>query len=370
MNEKTDNKDGWKVISSETLLEEVASGNSEENELWGMMIPRGAVVLLIGEASTGKTHFLYRLLHNLSEGEELLGLKPPRAMKVLQIDIESLDSVKEDLLSIAGSSPNWDFIYLKIVEKLLEIMETIGKKYDLIVVDSLQVAFPVPDEDSNALANQQMIPLIKISRSSGAAIVLANNSGKGKQSRKFKARGASVRVDRADIAMNFDIFEGGKRRLKAVKSRFGNSGDSIEFEISDNLQYLLTKGADKSRTKIQEMAEKILATMKQYGAPGTEVKRGELIEKLRIEPKAGNEPLFDRALNRLVLRKSIHHPSRGVYVLPEDEESSSDSSDNYPNPRKATPSENLFSGEYAKSAVHALAHALGFNDHSLEELEP
>ena len=112
------------------------------------------------------------------------------------------------------------------------MLKAVAHHYDVIIVDSIMIASPVNDENSNSEANRQIVPFIKIARKSKAAILLLHNSGEGNPKDKFKSRGATARVDRPDMVMNLDDLGGGKRRLKVVKSRYPNLGQTLEFEIT------------------------------------------------------------------------------------------------------------------------------------------
>src|SRR5262245_17569306 len=47
-------------------------------ELWGPLLLKGALTLLVGQSSVGKSVLLYRLAEALATGQEFLGLTPPR----------------------------------------------------------------------------------------------------------------------------------------------------------------------------------------------------------------------------------------------------------------------------------------------------
>jgi hypothetical protein len=318
----------WRIIPSTEWLEEQQANDQHVEEFWGRFLPRGAAMLLVGEASAGKTVFLHRLSRALAAGEEFLGLKPPRPLRVLHVDLESPEALRTEIVDTIGPVPSWEFVKID-PSKLHEMLRINGPQYDVIIVDSLQVASPVKDENDNGEANRQMGPFVELAHKFGVTIILAHNAGEGNPKEKFKSRGATARVDRADLGINLDETGPGKRRLKVVKSRYGNLSDTIEFEFAGELDYKLTKPAQQPATKEGEMAVRILRAIPGFGPAGTHVERKALADHLGIRPEAAEQRCFERALAKLVKGGRLESPSHGIYALPKE----TDKSDNPTDPR-------------------------------------
>lgn len=177
----------WRIIPSvEWLREQQANGHKIE-EFWGRFLPKGAAILLVGEASAGKTVLLHRLGRALAAGEEFLGLKPPRPLRVLHIDLESPETLRAEIVDTIGPVLGWDFVKIE-PSSLHTFLRLKAPLYDVIIVDSLQVAFPVKDENDNAEANRQISPFVEIAHKFGMTIAVTHNAGEGKPQEKYKSR--------------------------------------------------------------------------------------------------------------------------------------------------------------------------------------
>jgi hypothetical protein len=306
---------GWEIVPSIKHLEHLRLREAD-SEFWGAFLIEGTVNILVGEASAGKTVFTKRLAKALADGKEFLGLMPPRPLRVLHIDLETPEALQRDHLETIGASENWFFARVD-PSQIHAMLGAVAPDYDVIIVDSLQVASPVKDENSNAEANSQITPFVVIARLSKAAIILTHNAGEGNPKEKYKARGASARVDRADQVHNLDDVGPGKRRLKVVKSRFGNLDETIEFAFGEGLNYTLTKpAAGVPSTKQDGLARLVLEAMAKLGEPSTEVSRKEIARGVNID--AQNDTAMkrlDRVLSDLVEDTRLAHMNRGMYAL-------------------------------------------------------
>ncbi len=312
VSEVSTTKTRWRIIPSPVYLKELSRASTGSEYLWGKFLPKGALVLIVGEASAGKTMFLHRWAHSLVTRQQFLGLTPPRPLRVLHVDVESPASVERMLLHTIHPDPRWHFA--KVSEKaLLPMLKTVARKYDVIIIDSLLAAAPVVDENSNAAGSQQLWEFVKVARRTGASLIIAHNAGEGNPKEKFKARGATARVDRADEVLNLDETGEGKRRLKVVKSRFGNLGDSLEFAFGPAYTYTLLRGVKDLKTKQQKLVRRILAA---FRPTRRSLSRKQLASKSNINLSSAKQSRrFDRVLKDLVGRRRLSQPQRGLYKL-------------------------------------------------------
>jgi hypothetical protein len=159
---------------------------------------------------------------------------------------------------------------------------------EVIVADPLLAAWPVADENDNAIASRQMDVFRWIARATSTRVVLLHHQGEGNVKAKFRARGATARVDRCDLAMNLDEVADDVRRLTIVKSRFGTLGQSLRFKFGDDLGYEpLEDAGDLSPSAYAAAEARVLAVVtgivakKDIGARLPDVPERTLNEVLR-----------------------------------------------------------------------------------------
>jgi AAA domain len=198
-------------------------------------------------------------------------------------------------------------------------LEEAAEQYDVVIIDSLQVYDPVNDEDSNSEANRQITPLVEMARQSKAAFLVTHNAGKVDSESlgsRFLARGASARVDRADIVCNFyeppKAKEKGTRELRIVKSRHGYMDEIMTFRFEGDLNYTLVKGLDLRQSKLQVMIERVTTLM----VDGEERSRQVMREVLGIQADTSEDKLLTRALKMLTSKPldKLRHVKRGWYI--------------------------------------------------------
>jgi len=317
-----------RIISSITMLEKCRNLLvNPMSYLWGLHIRSSSVTLLIGETSAGKTVFLHNLVYHLATGQEFLGLAPPRPLRVLYVDFESNDEILGEHLSVIGAAEGWDFFDRDGVDPGTTLMAELhaavrAGQYDVVIIDPLMEAYSVKDENDNAEANKQMVAFRDLARSTGTGVVVVHNSGlrkgKKKASEKFLGRGATSRVDRADISINFTVESSNERLLHVTKSRSRNLGEKISFRFADDLGYELVASSGPNQTVIAGVQVETLDLVKREKSDGrTPVERKTLMEKLGIEKGSAKEQALDRALRQHVVTGDLIKPRKGAYDLPD-----------------------------------------------------
>ncbi len=257
------------VIPSAVALDRARKRTDEQRNqpLWGPYVRSGLVTLVTGETSAGKTVLMHNLGHHLAAGKEFLCLKPPRPLRVLHSDFESFEDIYEEHLSEIGTVEGWDFLDLAALEKyksdervkglaegekFIRYLDTLLRagRYDVAIVDSLMEAYPVADESDNVEATEQMLAFRKVARTTNVAVVLTHNSGqrtarrtrRGKESvasMKFLGRGATARLDKVDIGMNFIDLDDTERLLFVPKSRGRGFRDRLHLRFAGAFGYEL-----------------------------------------------------------------------------------------------------------------------------------
>jgi len=328
---------GVVIVSSADALVRARNrvGDAVTAQIWGLHVRARAVTLFVGQTSAGKTTFLHNLAFHLSTGREFVGITPPRPCRVLVLDFESYDDLLAEHLEAIGTAEGWDFLDLESVQdkrggELVKIIEARVRedRYDVVIVDPIMEAFPVKDENDNALAELQMRAFRQLARGTGAAVVLAHNSGlrtsrttsRGRQGvaqSPFLGRGATTRVDRSDVAINFTAPTDSERLLFVAKSRARNFRESIRVRFAGEYGYeVIGESAPMQQRVTDAMQSDVLRVAREEAAEGRPiVERKAFMEKLGIE-KGSREQTLDRALKRCVEKdKTLVRADGGGYSL-------------------------------------------------------
>ena len=273
-----------------------------------------ALVLLVGETSAGKTVLAYNLALAITEGRELVsGLTPAKALKVLYLDLESPEALHRTLVQTIGRSEGLAFMrQVPSLESSAVQKQLLAKarewEAEVIIIDPLPVAWPVQDENDNALADQQFSRLKQLAVKSNCLIIALWNMGEGQMKKKFKARGATARADRSDIVLNYSDSGTDGRRLEVVKSRWpGSVGQKLHLKFAPSLGFQAVDAGDDSPTsKFARLKERLPEIV------GQGKKRQEILKQVKAE-ELGSGNLIDQALGQLVDEGALRRPDRGTY---------------------------------------------------------
>jgi hypothetical protein len=286
-------------------------------ELWGPLLLKGALTLLVGQSSVGKSVLVYRLAESLTTGQSFLGLTPSRPLRVLHIDLETPDDVRDTHLEVMENPEGWD-----IVDRHPPAggLAEAARLYDVVIIDSLQVYAPVNDEDSNSEANRQMTVLVDIARESNAALLVTHNAGKVDAESchsRFLSRGASARIDRADIAINYYQPPRPKtaeaRELYVAKSRNGYNDSIMSFTLAGKgeFDYTLVEGLTLHVSKQAALLQRVRELL----VDGQIRQRYDIRDTLGIEKDTAQDKLLTRALNQALKLKVLSSTGSGDYSL-------------------------------------------------------
>ena len=134
-------------------------------------------------------------------------------------------------------------------------------------------------------------------------IVVLWNMGEGNVKEKFKARGATARSDRSDVALNYSEVTERTRQLKVVKSRYGTRGMSLTLWFSGDMGFeeVETSG-DLTVSEIHRYMDVIRRMSFDW-----QTTRQELVSVLP------NEDILDKAVSRLIHGRELRRVTRGVY---------------------------------------------------------
>jgi len=286
--------------------------------LLGPFLPQPpGVVLLSGETSAGKTVFAYNVAYHITEGTEFIGLTPTSALRVLYIDLESPEQVHRRLVEDIGRSEKLAYVremsHKLYTQEGQEDLKNAIRRWGarVVVIDPLMVAWPIRDENDNAEADRQIWQLKEIAVAESILVIAIWNMGEGYVKEKFRARGATARLDRADLALNYSESSPTTRQLKIVKSRYDGIGESITLQFADDHGFKAVEAmaiAPLSQTQVIEAH--ILALVAERPRS-----RQDLLAAVR-QKGISNANLVDKALGELCATGKLGRPERGTYALP------------------------------------------------------
>jgi len=269
-----------------------------------------SLVMLVGESSAGKTVLGKDMAYHLAEGLDWVGISPSGEQRVIYVDLESPENVFREHAEIIGRSEN--LVFARSVPALgsphgAEEFLSVCRQFspDVLFLDSLSEAWPVQDENDNAEASRQMSAIKMIAKSLGCTVVVTWNMGEGNVKERFKARGATARVDRSDLVLNYTGLTDNTRQLKIVKSRYGTLNKVLTLRFAGELGF---EAVDANITSTPSAIDDLVRMVKdklQFGV----MTRKELVDSL------GNDDLLDKVLGRLVKAGEVCRPKRGSYEL-------------------------------------------------------
>jgi len=265
------------------------------------------------------------------------------------VDLESYDDIFAEHLSAIGTADGWRFVEQDHLDEpgpalMRKIATSIrSNEYDVVIIDPLVEAYPVANENDNADANKQMLAFRNLARETNAGVIVVHNSGLRKDkskkgSEKFLARGATSRVDRADVSINFTSEDRTTRRLFVAKARGKNLNEEIRFRFAATLGYELISSSTQDTTVLDTLDNKIIALMECKAAEGChEVERKTILGQLNPDNGKARVQAIDRALCKLVESEKLGKEGKGIYRLRASAPDRSPSAEDVSNPEDWTP---------------------------------
>lgn len=243
------------------------------------LIPRGAVVLLTGEAGHGKSTLMSAIAGAISSSESFAGLTTA-ATSVLYLDRENPKAVAQERLKRLGIATSSTFTYWGgwLAEEAPALASSIVMSWvaetdpkPLIVIDSL-IAFLEDGDENDSKAMRALVNQARALANLGAAVVILHHPGKSETARDY--RGSSDLKPAVDCAFRLtDLSEGRLEhlRLKAFKARIPVAPDlmihwrdgafvadekpeSLGRTVTQRLGDLLRENPGITARKFQELA--------------------------------------------------------------------------------------------------------------------
>jgi len=231
-----------------TPMSEMASLVDQEIEyLLDRLLPKGALVMLQGQPKSGKSVFTLFLAMQLSLKEWRAGLfePPKKACKVLILEYEDAAILVAKRLSRylvgTGHGPK-DFpanlLFSDFPEFYIDnprhteamISYILENQVDLLIIDTLSHVHRADDENKSSDMKPAMAALKKITKKTGATVLVLHHVAKGSSERNIseKGRGSSIIPGAADVIIDWGDRKGTNITPVSIASKFG---DSQEFKV-------------------------------------------------------------------------------------------------------------------------------------------
>lgn len=253
--------------------------------LWGGILYPGCVTQLNAEPGAGKSTVAYNIAGLGAQGRDFVGEPFPRAIKTLYVDLETPQWLRRQKIeSICGERPegfyllvgNDDLNLARDIDDLISLCKE--GKYDLVILDTQSKVLGLRDENDNSEANRVAAMLTRLTRETGAAILLIHHTSKGGNSKDvYRGRGASALAGSVDIVCNLDVLDADTIKLSITKSRVPAEFQSITMLKAggDRFERVSAEGRHDTETKlIQEAIEELSKS-------GVKVNQLALIEHFR-----------------------------------------------------------------------------------------
>lgn len=296
-------------------------------------LPRTAIGMLQSVTNVGKTTLMLNICLSLACGRPygaIVSEGEPR--RIMYIDMETpIEDTREDLHTMRKMlTPEQDAIARKnfriynmmsqdgdalrlddpgernrILQKVIEF------KPDLIVVDTLSLAFPTVDENSNSGANNFIIgPLKEMARRGNSAVLLCHHIGKEKseegkaRDEVLRARGASALPSgcRAVYQLERRTNNGEIEIWFSVEKVKGDKPAPVQLELDNDLRWFSIVGGGED-----ESLRELVAV---FPTDGSEIKRNEIESKMIVAPAT-----LTRMIRRGLDQGLIEKGSYGKYKL-------------------------------------------------------
>ncbi len=236
---------------------------------------------------------------------------------MLYIDLESPETLYRTLVETIGRSDGLAFMReLANLESSAVQQRLLVKakewEAEVIIIDPVPVAWPVLDENDNAIADQQFSRLKQMAVESHCLVIGLWNMGEGQAKKKFKARGATARIDRSDVVLNYSGSSSDARQLEVVKSRWpGSLGQVLNLRFAPGLGFQVGDPGDASPpSKLARLKQRIPEIV----SPGIKTRK-EILTQLEAE-NLGEGNLIDQALHQLVKESVLtKRAGRGMYEV-------------------------------------------------------
>ena len=261
--------------------EEIATGKM--TALWHPYILAGAVNLLQGDSTAGKSYLSQAIIAALTTGQALPGAEPlPPCNVIIQNAENSYSHVIKPRLEMLGA----DFTRIKSIDesdKRLSLMsqsieETIIKyEAKLFCVDPIQAYMNMYKLET---VRETLVSLGQIAGRTGCAIFLIGHLTKSQTKAQYRGLGSQDIFNAIPSVLNLGKVDDDVRVIVHNKSNFFEVGSPIAFTLKDGFNWigeyditldeLLSGDISPKRGRHRERAKEFLETILQSGEVSSE----------------------------------------------------------------------------------------------------
>jgi hypothetical protein len=263
------------------------------------LITCGAIIMISGDAGSGKSTFVTALCDAVANGTPFLGL-PTDRRKVLYLDYEnSLPRIQERFkrLKVKSDGPNSRLKYVGMhtfgqmfSPASPEIVEWAEDCKPIIVIDSFRAAF-AGKENSSEDVRKFFLELDKL-KNAGAAVILLHHTGKAETTKDY--RGSSDIKAAIDVGYTL-VNDGGTRLTDLTLTAF-----KMRFEVVEELHLKYDNGTFVAICPQYHGEDAIWNMLAENGAMIQTELQQKVMEKHKI-----TRATFKHALNTLEFYKAI-----------------------------------------------------------------
>ncbi|MGQ9556245.1 MAG: AAA family ATPase [Anaerolineae bacterium] len=224
------------------------AGSTSPDWLWYGYLARYSYTLLLGFWKSGKSTVIAHLLKAMAEGGEFCGAQVKRAMAlVVSEEPASKWAARRDELGLNDNvhllcrpflgKPDRK-MWQEFVNRLVVLVQ--AHRYDLVVLDPIQMLLPVHDENDAMQMVEALAPLQGIANA-GAAVLLLHHPNKSDLNEGRAARGSGALPGFVDIILEFRRFDPERmedtRRIIKGLSRYDETPSELVVSL-ENGQYV------------------------------------------------------------------------------------------------------------------------------------
>lgn len=273
--------------------------------VWYPYLPKGKLVLLMGDPGCGKTYLTSYIASIISKGGDFVNGFPSEegvvwlqngedgAGDTIKIRLEKMGAKLENITMVSEEE---DYLSLQQFEKIKEIFEIVKPQVAIFDPLTLYVGRKVDVNSSNEIRTI-LSPISRLCEEFGVTLILVMHLNKSDKKALYKGLGSVdfMAIARSAIMITVDE-KSNERKITHIKSSLAETGDELAFLINKNgeLEWIdksnsqvlndsFISKTSKAKEKILEILEGGEKTGKELFELTTDVGAQKTIENARAE---------------------------------------------------------------------------------------